>query len=131
MISAPLLQYPNFQKRFISTTDASDYAIGAILSQGQENNDLLIAYANRILNDVERNYSVIEKGALGIVWACKHFRPFLMGPHFNIYTEQRSLTQLFNIENPGSRITRWKFLLAEFDYIIHYKPGRKTKMLIF
>ena len=92
LISAPLLQYQNFKKLFILTTDASEYAIGAILSQGQEKNDLPIAYASRILNDTERNYSVIEKEALAIVWACKHFRPYLIGSHFNIYTDQRSLT---------------------------------------
>ena len=123
MISAPLLQFPNFKKPFILTTDVSNYAIGAILSQGQEKNDFPIAYASRILNDAERNYSVIEKEVLAIVWACKHIVPHLIEPNINIYTDQRSLTQLFKIENPVSRITRWKFVLAEFDYTIHYKPG--------
>ncbi|KMQ82059.1 enzymatic polyprotein endonuclease reverse, partial [Lasius niger] len=35
LITAPVLQYPDFAQEFIVTTDASDYAIGAVLSQGK------------------------------------------------------------------------------------------------
>lgn len=46
----PKLQYPDIEKPFILTAEASSFAIGAVLSQGQENNDLPIAYASRTLN---------------------------------------------------------------------------------
>lgn len=56
-----MLQYPNFEKEFILTTDASNYALGAILSQGEIGKDLPISYASRSLNKHELNKPVIEK----------------------------------------------------------------------
>ena len=53
LCSEPILQYPNFNEPFITTTDASGYAIGAFLSQGKIGFDLPIAYASRVLNDTE------------------------------------------------------------------------------
>jgi hypothetical protein len=79
LTSAPLLQYPDFGKPFILTTDAGGYAIGAILSQGKLGQDKPIAYASRTLYQAELNYATVEKELLAIVWDCKHFRPYLLG----------------------------------------------------
>ncbi|KAG5316338.1 POL4 protein, partial [Pseudoatta argentina] len=57
----PLLQYPDFTLPFVVTTDASKYAIGGILSQGEIGKDRPIAYTSRLLNSAEQNYSTIEK----------------------------------------------------------------------
>jgi hypothetical protein len=53
----PILQYPDFSKPIILTTDASQFAIGAVLSQGEIGKDLPIAYASRTLNTAECDYS--------------------------------------------------------------------------
>jgi len=60
LISAPILNYPDFQREFLVTTDASDYAIGAVLSQGPVGQDRPIAYASRILCKAEQNYNTRE-----------------------------------------------------------------------
>lgn len=67
LTSSPILQYPDFTKPFILTTDASNYAIGAVLSQGEPKKDLPIAYASRTLNAAETRYSTIEKELLAIL----------------------------------------------------------------
>ncbi|KAL4084392.1 hypothetical protein QTP88_028215 [Uroleucon formosanum] len=54
LCSEPILQYPDFTKPFIVTTDASGKALGAILSQGEISQDLPIAYASRTLSKCER-----------------------------------------------------------------------------
>jgi hypothetical protein len=54
LISQPLLQYPDFTRPFILTTDASNDALGAILSQGDIGRDLPVAYASRTLNKAEK-----------------------------------------------------------------------------
>jgi len=64
LTSAPVLNYRDFTRQFLITTDASDYAIGAVLSQGPVSQDRLIAYASRILNKAEQNYNTMEKELL-------------------------------------------------------------------
>jgi hypothetical protein len=61
LTNIPLLQYPDFSRQFILTTDASGYALGAILSQGKLGHDEPIAYASRILNQAEQNYATVGK----------------------------------------------------------------------
>lgn len=119
----PILQYPDFTKEFILTTDASNIAIGAVLSQGTVGLDKPICYASRTLNDSETNYSTIEKELLAIVWATKYFRPYLFGRKFKILTDHKPLQWIMNLKEPNSRLTRWRLKLSEYDYTI-YKKGK-------
>lgn len=75
----PILQYPDFSKQFILTTDASNVALGAVLSQGSLGSDKPVSFASRTLNETEQNYSTVEKEMLAIIWAIKYFRPYLFG----------------------------------------------------
>ena len=124
LTTAPVLQYPNFEQEFIVTSDASDYAIGAVLSQGTVGQDRPIAYASRVLSRAEKNYSTTEKELLAIVWAVKHFRPYLYGTKFKIITDHKPLTWLFSVNDPGSRLIRWRLKLEEYDYVILHKAGK-------
>jgi len=123
LTTEPLLQYTDFTKPFVLTTDASIEALGAVLSQGPIGQDLPIAYASRTLNNAERNYSTTEKLLLAIVWACKQYRPYLYGKKFTIVNEHKPLTWIFNVKDPSSRLLRWRLKLEEYDYQIVYKPG--------
>jgi len=87
LTTAPVLNYPNFQREFLVTTDASDYAIGAVLSQGPVGQDRPIAYTSRILCKAKQNYNATVKELLAIVWAVKYFRPYLYGIKFKIVTD--------------------------------------------
>lgn len=127
LTSTPILIYPNFDEPFVLTTDASAFAIGAVLSQGPIGKDLPIGYASRTLCNAECKYSVIERELLAIVWAVKHFRPYLFGRKFKLITDHRPLTWLFSIKDPGSRLARWRLKLEEYDYEIFYKPGKINK----
>ena len=80
---APILKYPNFNNKFKLVTDASDFAIGAILQQDNHP----ICYASRTLNEHERNYSTTEKELLAIVWSTNYFRPYLYGVKFDLLTD--------------------------------------------
>ncbi|KAJ3654355.1 hypothetical protein Zmor_013548 [Zophobas morio] len=121
LINHPILQYPDFSRPFILTTDASNVALGAVLSQGQLGEDKPIAYASRTLNETEQKYSTIEKELLAIVWATKYFRPYLYGRKFTIYTDHRPLQWLFSLKEPNSKLVRWRLKLEEYDYDIVYK----------
>ena len=124
LCSQPLLQYPDFMQPFVITTDASGYALGAILSQGPIGRDLPVAYTSRTLNTAELNYSTTEKELLTIIFAVKQFRPYVFGRKFTLVTDHRPLIWLYNLNDPASRLARWKMWLSEYDYDIQYKPGR-------
>lgn len=124
LINDPILQYPDFSKPFNLTTDASNFAIGAVLSQGPIGQDLPIAYASRTLNPAEINYSTIEKELLAIVWAVKYFRPYLFGKKFKIISDHKPLQWLFSLKEPNSKLVRWRLKLEEYDYEIIYKKGK-------
>ena len=108
------------------TTDASGFAVSAILSQGQIGQDKPIAFASRTLNRAEQNYSTIEKELTAIMWACEHFKPYLLGRSFTIITDHKPLTWMFSVKDPSSRLLRWRLLLEEFDYTIQYKAGKRN-----
>lgn len=128
LCNEPILQYPDFERPFVLTTDASNFAIRAILSQGKVDNDLPIAYASRTLNSAECNYSTIEKELLAIIWGTKHYRPYLFGQKFIIVTDHKPLEYNFNLKDPNnSRPVRWRLKLEEFDYEIFYKRKKHKR----
>ncbi|XP_076285579.1 uncharacterized protein LOC143211634 [Lasioglossum baleicum] len=123
----PILQFPDFNKPFIITTDASEYAIGAVLSQGEIGSDLPIAYASRSLNKAERNYSATEKECLAMVYAVIYFRPYVYGTKFTLVTDHRPLVWLHSVKDPTSRLMKWKLRLLEYDYQVVHKSGKINK----
>lgn len=122
LINPPILQYPDFSKNneFILRTDASGYSLGAVLSNSD---DRPVAYASRVLNKAETNYCTIEKELLALVWATKHFRPYLYCRKFKILTDHRPLVYLFNMTNPSSRLTKFRLALEEYDFVVEYVRG--------
>lgn len=123
LCSEPILQYPDFSKPFILTTDASGYAVGGVLSQGVIGKDLPVAYTSRILNPAEQNYSTIEKECLAIIYCVNHFRPYLYGRLFTVVTDHKPLVWLHSIKDSTSRLWKWRTRLSEYQYEIQYKKG--------
>ena len=87
MIHAPVFRNPDFHRPFILQTAASDFAIGAVLSQKFENGEHPIAFLSRKLLPRERNYSVVEKECLAIVWSTESLNYYLSGQKFTIQTD--------------------------------------------
>lgn len=122
LTNAPILAYPDFKKPFVLTTDASNVAIGSVLTQANHP----LSYYSRTLNSAERNYSTIEKELLAIVDSTKHFRPYLFGQKFVIETDHNPLVWLSKLKEPNSRLIRWKLKLEEFDFSIIYRKGKEN-----
>lgn len=124
--SSDVLQYPDFSKNFILTTDASNFALGAVLSQGAIGKDRPVAFASRTLTKSEEKYSAIEKELLAIDWATKYFRPYLFGRKFTLYTDHQPLTYALNLKTPNSKLVQWMLRLREYDFVPVYRPGQQN-----
>lgn len=126
LVSAELLLFPDFNETFILTCDASDTAIGAVLSQGPIPQDRPIQFFSRTLTDAQTRYPTIEKELLSIVAAVEHFRHYLYGRKFVIYTDHKPLLYVMNNRKPNSRLFRWKLALLEYDFVIVHKAGAQN-----
>ena len=115
LISRPILQYPDFSKEFMLTTDASNSGLCAMLSQGPVGQDLPVAYASGSLNNAETHYTTNEKELLRIIWATKYCRPYIYGRKFRIFSGHKPLVWVMNVKDSGSRLLRWRIQLAEYD----------------
>ena len=120
LTSAPVLANPDISKPFELFTDASDIAVGAVLQQDGRP----IEYASRALTSLERKYSVSEKECLAILYALKTFRHYLLGRHFNLFTDHCPLTFLQSQRNDShGRLGRWSLILQNFNFTIKYVKG--------
>ena len=126
LMTPPILSYPNFEKPFILYTDASTFALGAILSQKNEDKkERVIAYASRTLGKHERNYGITELECLAVVWAVKHFHHYLHGQKFTVITDHAALRYLLNLSNPTGRLGRWLMFLNSYNLEIINRPGKQ------
>lgn len=106
-MSSEILLFPDFNKPFILTTDSSNTAIGAILSQGKIGRDRPITYISRSVNKTEENYSTIEKEMLAIVWSLDKLRTYLYGAkEIKILTDHQPLTFALTNSNNNSKLKR-------------------------
>lgn len=116
-----LLLYPDFEKPFDLTTDASSHAIGAVLSQAGRP----ITMISRTLSSAESNYATNERELLAIVWALKHLRHYLYGVNkLNIFTDHQPLTFSISDKNPNAKLKRWRAFIEEYCPTFFYKPGK-------
>lgn len=122
---SPVLIYPDFSKPFILSTDASNFAIGAVLSQERDGEEHPCAYASRQLSPPEVSYATTEKELLAVVWGVNQFRWALIGQKFKIVTDHAALKWLFSLKDPSSRLLRWALKLGEYEYEVTHKPGKK------
>jgi hypothetical protein len=106
--------------------DASGDGLGAVLCQVHPKNNIrVVAYASRLLSQVERRYSNTERELLAIEWAvCDRFRLQLTGHRFEVHTDHSALVHECRLKQPTSRIHRMLLKLDAFDCQIVYKPGR-------
>lgn len=124
LTTAPILAYPTRDGHFILDTDASDFAIGSVLSQVQNGIEKVIGYASSTLNRHERNYCTTRKEMLAVVNFVKYYRHYLMGRTFTVRTDHASLKWLKNFKDPDGQIARWISTLDTYDMIIEHRSGK-------
>ena len=121
---ATVLALPRDEGDFILDCDASEVAIGAVLSQVQNGEERPICYASQLYNRHEKNYNVTRKELLAVVTFVKKFRQYLLGRPFTIRTDHAALRWLKHTPEPIGQQARWLEILEEYDYSIVHRPGR-------
>lgn len=122
----PCLTPVNFSKEFILTVDtAAESGMGAILSQiGDDGVERPCAYASRAFAEKEKGGAAFFSEHQGMLWACRHFKPYLVGQHFTIRTDHKPLTTLNSVRN--NVLNRIHAEMEEFQpFTVEYLAGDK------
>ena len=127
-LEEPVLALPNDEDQYMLDTDASDFGLGAVLSQIQQGEERVIAYTSCSLMTAERHYETTRKELLAIVYGLKQFRQYLTGRHFVIRTDHAALSWLRRIPSPMLQFARWLTFIDEFDYEVVHRKGKNTLM---
>jgi hypothetical protein len=120
LTTAPVLAQPDNNKPFDVYCDASGTGLGCVLMQDNR----VIAYASRALRPHEQNYPTHDLEIAAVVHALKMWRHYLMGTHYNISTDHKSLKYIFTQADLNMRQRRWLELIKDYDKEVHYHPGK-------
>ena len=124
--SAPILQHFQPDLPLTIEADASDYALGCILSQHSPSGDLHpVCFYSRKFTAAERNYPIYDKELLAVVEAFKHWRVYVEGANHpvSVYTDHKNLEYFSAARTTSRRHARWAASLATHDYTIIYRKG--------
>ena len=124
LISSPILALPRQEGRFVLDTDASNFAIGGVLSQIQDGQERVIAYGSRSLTKEEKNYCVTRRELLAVTEFLRKYRQYILGRKFTIRTDHSALTWMRKTPEPIGQQARWVSLVDEFNFDIEYRAGK-------
>ncbi|WZZ87748.1 hypothetical protein YC2023_116327 [Brassica napus] len=123
LVSAPVVQPPDWDLPFEIMTDASDFAVGAVLGQRKDKKLHVIYYASKTLDEAQCRYATTEKELLAIFYAFEKFRSYLVGSKVIVHTDHAALKYLLTKKDAKPWLLRWILLLQEFNLEIRDKKG--------
>ena len=126
LTEAPILAFPDPKGgMFILDCDASNFALGMVLSQEQQGQERVICYHSVTLSKAERNYCVTRRELLAIVQGVKHFHHYLVGRPFIVRTDHSALQWLRSLKDTADgQLARWLEQLAVYDFSVQHRAGR-------
>jgi hypothetical protein len=124
--SAPVLLTADPSLPYTISTDASGFAIGAVLQQDQGAGLQPVAFMSKKMLPAERNYTVGEQEQLAIIQALKEWRHYVHGLKCDVLTDNRALEFIQTQQVLSSRQVRWAEFLSQFDLNIRYRPGKEN-----
>ena len=126
LITQPILGFPNMSKPFILTTDASNTGLGYILSQKEENGEVVISYGGRALRGAETRYSASEKEMLAVKEGIKAYHPYLSNHRFTLITDHQPLKQYSKFQPATKRLCDMALYLQGYNFEVVYKQGKSN-----
>jgi len=128
--SNPILRPPDLDRQFHLDIDASNYAIGGILYQLDDDGIRYdVGYYSKSLVAAERNYDVWDREYLALIRCLLHWRQFLVGsPHkVWVYTDHANLQYWREPRKIPDKIRRYITTLSEYDVELFHQPGKKNQ----
>ena len=122
---APVLAYPQQEGTYILDTDASGNGIGAVLSQEQNGEEHVIAYASKKLDRQQQRYCVTRWELLAVITFIHQFKHYLLGRKFILRTDHSPLRWMFTFKDPQDQMARWLEVLSQYEFDVTQREGKK------
>ena len=123
LINYVTLQLPDIKKPYVLKTDASGYAVGAVLEQDGKP----LGFMSKRMTPTEERYSTYDQELLAVIRALEKWRRLLLTADVTVYTDHRALQYLQRIKGDKyvrGRVARWLIFLADFQNLkIKYQAG--------
>ena len=116
LMQAPILVFHITASPFVVYTNASSTGVGAVLEQDNH----VIVYGSRALTKPEKQYSVIQRECLAVVYVLKQFRHYLLGRSFTLVTDHAPL-QWLSAQKMEGLLCCWALALQEYDIVKVHK----------
>jgi hypothetical protein len=120
LTTALVLAQPDIEKPFDVYCDASGSGLGCVLMQEGR----VIAYASRQLRRHEEHYPTHDLELAAVFHALKIWCHYLLGNTCHLYIDHKSLKYIFTQSELNMRQRRWLELIKDYDFEIHYHPGK-------
>jgi len=126
-VTAPILEHFYPDRETVVETDASNFALGCVLSQFKDKRLHPVAFHSRKLNPVERNYKIHDKELLAILEAFKEWKHYLVGADkaVTVYTDHQNLQNFLTTKVWNQRQIWWAQRLADYNFKIIYRLGKR------
>jgi RNase H-like domain found in reverse transcriptase/Reverse transcriptase (RNA-dependent DNA polymerase)/Integrase zinc binding domain/Integrase core domain/gag-polyprotein putative aspartyl protease len=124
LTTAPILCLPDCSKPFILECDASKFAIGQILCQGEGRDRRVVAFESRKMSPAEVNYPVHDQELLSVVHGLRKWRHYLHGGKVRVITDNWATKFLLTKPELNKRQAGWLDFIQEFNLEIIYRPGK-------
>lgn len=86
-----------------------------------------VVFASRSLTDTEQRYAQLEKEALALTRVSDRFKDFILGLHFELETDHKSVVSLLGGQSRDSLPPQIQSMcLMRYSYTIRYTPGKTT-----
>ena len=124
--STPVIAAPDYRRPFKLAVDASDVGCGAVLFQEDDSGlDHPVSFFSKKFDCHQVNYSTVEKEALGLIQALKHYEIYLKNATHKVivFTDNNPLTFIHRMKATNQRILRWALALQDYAIAIQHWPA--------
>ena len=127
LCSPPVLAIPCVGEPLVLHTDASGFAVAAVLGQlDQKGVERPTAFASQKLSGAQLGWATIEKEAYAIIWALNRFREIIFGSRITVFCDHNLLQYIKECAPKSAKLLRWLLALQEFDVEVKYTKGSQN-----
>ena len=127
IIQAPILHYPDPNKKYIVYTDASDDACRAQLSQEHDGMEFPIAFLSHTFTETQRKWSTTKQEAYVVYYAITKWNYYLQGANISVKNNHKLLAWFLNGKNANNKVNRWSLDFATYNITFEWISGAKNK----